>query len=205
LSKIIPEEELAACQPWLVPEMGKAGPGRKGPLTAGQLEALQEHARIEGFNQGLEEGRAAGAEQVRRHVARLEALIAGLARPADDLDADIEAQLAQLAMLVAKQLVRRELKTDQGQVVAVVREALGLLPLASRHVRLSLHPDDVALVRDALSVHEDIQSVSIIQNPAQRRGGCRVETDTSRIDATVETRINAVIAGVLGGERNGDE
>ena len=36
------------------------------------------------------------------------------------------------------------------------------------------------------------------------RGGCRVSTDTSRIDATVENRVNAVIAEVLGGERDVD-
>lgn len=205
MSKVIPGDDLEACQPWLVPDMGRAKGGRVGPLTAGQLEALQEQARVEGYQQGLDEGRAAGAKQVRARLAQLDALLASLAQPADQLDAEIETQIAELAMLVARQLVRRELKQDPAQVIGVVRETLALLPVADRHVRLLLHPEDAVLVREALSVHEDVKSLSIVDDASQQRGGCRVATDTSRIDATVEARINAVIANVLGGERGGDD
>ena len=38
----------------------------------------------------------------------------------------------------------------------------------------------------------------------QIRGGCKVLTDTSQIDASVESRLNAVIASVLGGQRKAD-
>jgi flagellar assembly protein FliH len=33
------------------------------------------------------------------------------------------------------------------------------------------------------------------------RGGCVVKTETSRIDARLESRINTIIANVLGDER----
>ena len=33
------------------------------------------------------------------------------------------------------------------------------------------------------------------------RGGCRVTTETAQIDARLETRINAVMAAMLGDER----
>ena len=138
-------------------------------------------------------------------LGQLEALIAGLAKPSEALDGEIAAQIAELAMLVARQLVRRELKLDPAQVIGVVREALALLPVTGRQIRLLLHPDDALLVREALSMHDDIQSITIVDDPVQQRGGCRVVTDTSRIDATIEARINALIAHVLGGERSGDE
>ncbi len=205
MSKVIPGDDLHACQPWLVPDMGKGKARHGGPLTAGQMEALQEQARGEGFQRGLEEGRAAGARQVQARLGQLEALIAGLAKPSEALDGEIAAQIAELAMLVARQLVRRELKLDPAQVIGVVREALALLPVTGRQIRLLLHPDDALLVREALSMHDDIQSITIVDDPVQQRGGCRVVTDTSRIDATIEARINALIAHVLGGERSGDE
>jgi len=205
LSKIIPGDDLAACQPWLVPDMGRGKTRAGGPLTAGQMEALHEQARAEGYQQGLDEGRAAGATQMQSRLKQLGDLIAGLANPVRMLDGEIESQVAELAMLVARQLVRRELKLDPSQVIGVVRETLGLLPVTSRQIRLMLHPDDAALVRDALSVRDTVQSVLIVDDPVQQRGGCRVVTDTSRIDATVEARVNAVIAHVLGGERSGDE
>jgi flagellar assembly protein FliH len=60
------------------------------------------------------------------------------------------------------------------------------------------------LVRDALSMHDEDQPLKIIEDPIQTRGGCRILTDTSQIDATVESRINAIIANLLGGERSTD-
>jgi flagellar assembly protein FliH len=41
----------------------------------------------------------------------------------------------------------------------------------------------------------------IQQDPLLTRGGCRVSTGDSRIDATVESRLGAVIARVLGDSR----
>ncbi len=203
MSRVIPSEELDDCQAWHVPEV-EGGAGGQRPLTARQLEAIQDQARREGFEQGLAEGRAAGQDEFGSRVTLLDQLLRAFANPFEELDEDVEQQLAQLAMLVARQLVRRELKTDPGQVIAVVRAALAELPLASRDIRLALHPDDIALVREALSMGEDEQRIRIVEDPVQSRGGCRVETDTSQIDASVESRLNAVIAQVLGGERQTD-
>ena len=106
---------------------------------------------------------------------------------------------------MAKQLVRREIKTDPGQIVAVVREALSVLPIASQNVRLHLHPEDAVLVRAALSLNEGEYAWRIVEDGLQNRGGCQLMTDSSRIDASVETRLAAIIAKVLGGERGSDE
>jgi flagellar assembly protein FliH len=127
-----------------------------------------------------------------------------LQQPFAELDAAVEEQVSQLAMLVARHLVRRELKADPGQVVAVVREALAALPITSRSVRLHLHPEDAQLVRQAFSLNEQEAHIQVLDDPVQSRGGCRVQTDNSQIDATVETRLNALIARVLGGEREED-
>jgi len=79
------------------------------------------------------------------------------------------------------------------------------LPVAARDVRLALHPEDAVLIRQALSLQDDGQSLQIVEDPVQSPGGCRVYTDTSQIDATVESRLNAVIARVLGGQRSSDD
>jgi flagellar assembly protein FliH len=79
-----------------------------------------------------------------------------------------------------------------------------VLPVAARNVRLALHPEDAALIREALSVGDDNQHIQLIEDPVQSRGGCKVLTDTSQIDASVESRLNAIIANVLGGLRSTD-
>lgn len=204
LSKIIRSEDLPDCQAWLLPEVKRDGVKRAKPITARQLEDIQNQARQEGFRQGLQEGRDAGLNELREQVQMLEKILGSLDKPFDQLDQSVEQQLAQLAMLVARQLVRRELATDPEQVIAVVREALAALPVAARNVRLVLHPEDVALIRKALSMTEGQQQMQLVEDPVLTRGGCRVLSDTSQIDASVEARLNAVIAHVLGGQRSGD-
>ena len=204
MSRIIRSEEASDCQPWDLPEV-QSGAGRGNqPVTARQLEEIQEQAREEGFRQGLQEGRESGREELLDHARHLEQILNTLDKPLEELDDSVEQQLAQLAMLVARQLVRRELKTDPQQVVGVVREALAVLPVAARDVQLVLNPEDAAIVRDALSLHEREQAIRIVEDPVQSRGGCQVVTCTSQIDATIETRLNSVIAGVLGGQRHSD-
>ena len=204
MSKIIRSEDLSDCETWLLPEVKREGIPRSRPVTARQLEEIQNQARQEGFQQGLQEGRDAGLKELRVQIQVLEKMLGSLDKPLEQLDETVEQQLVQLAMLVARQLVRRELKAEPEQVIGVVREALAALPVAARNVRLALHPDDAALIRNAMSVGEGRQQLQLVEDPVQTRGGCRVLTETSQIDASVEARLNAVIAHVMGGQRSGD-
>jgi flagellar assembly protein FliH len=204
LSRIIRGEELSGCQAWHEPSVLADGKSASQPLTARQLEEIQKQAREEGFQRGLREGREAGAREFLEHIRHLDQLVQALDKPFTQLDEAVEEQLAQLAMLVAKQLVRRELKTEPDQVIGVVREALAVLPLSARDVRLALHPEDAAMVREALSLEAGAHAITLVDDPVQSRGGCRVIAEASQVDATVESRLNAVIANVLGGLRSSD-
>lgn len=204
LSKVISGENAADCQAWQVPDMQRGGKAANRPMTAGQLEDIQNVARREGFAQGQQEGRSAGLKEFAEKSRYLEQLMNSLAQPFDQIDEEVEQQLAELAMIVARQLIRRELQMDPGQVVGVVREALAVLPLATREVRLVLNPEDAALVREALALQESHNQIKIVEDPVQSRGGCRVLSEASQIDATVESRLNAVIVNVLGGQRSSD-
>jgi flagellar assembly protein FliH len=131
-------------------------------------------------------------------------MMRALSKPFENLDEQVEQEILLLTFALVRQLVRREIKMDPGQIVAVVREAMASLPTASRNARLYLHPDDAALVRDALSLGEGERPWRVMEDPVLTRGGCRVVTDTSQIDAGVETRLATLIATALGGERERD-
>lgn len=216
MSKLIRKDHVDdGYEPWQVPEVAGVLVGRNAEeedarhphahLTAQEIEEIQEQARKEAFEQGYREGIQAGQQEIRRQVQRLEQLLVALHRPFEELDETVERQLSQLAMMVARHLVRRELRADPGQVIAVVREALAVLPVTTRTIRLHLHPEDAQLVREAFSLNEQEAQIQVLDDPVQSRGGCRVQTESSQIDATVETRLNAIIAQVLGGERREDQ
>jgi flagellar assembly protein FliH len=172
-------------------------------LNRKQRATLEEHyanAKAAGAAAGRAEFEARTTE-LNARIARLEAVLNVLNKPLAEMDAQVERQLAQLALTVAKHLVRRELRIDPTQVVAIIRETVALLPAAARDVRVHLHPEDAALVRERLAQPQSERAWSIVEDPVLGRGGCRVTTDTALIDARLESRLGTVIAQVLGSER----
>jgi flagellar assembly protein FliH len=173
--------------------------GREEGLQAGREEGLR-IGQEEGQRQAYEEGKA----EIDRQVERLSQIMSLLDEPLRCMDEEVENELTALAIALAKQLVRRELRADSGEIVAVAREALSVLPIAARGVCLHLHPDDADLVRASLPVDEREPNWKIAEDPLLTRGGCRVSSQDSFIDATVEKRLASVIALALGDERKGE-
>jgi flagellar assembly protein FliH len=199
LSKAYTKDASAAARPWSAPDMS---PGPAATLaTVGGLADLQAEAYKEAFEQGLSEGRAAGRAEVRAQVERLSGMFYDLARPFEELDQEVEHELLTLALALARQIVRRELKTDPTQIIGIIREAIASLPVAAREVRVHLHPEDAAIVRQNLAPTEREGAWTIVEDPVMARGGCQITTTTSRIDARLETRLGAILSELLGTER----
>jgi flagellar assembly protein FliH len=176
-------------------------PAQQRMATVGGLADLQAEAHKEAFEQGLAEGREAGRAEVQAQVDRLAGMFYDLAKPFDVLDADVERELLTLGMALARQIVRRELKTDPTQIIGIIREAIAALPVATRDVRVHLHPEDAAVVRQHLAPTENERAWTIIEDPVMARGGCQIMTATSRIDARLETRLGSILSDLLGTER----
>jgi flagellar assembly protein FliH len=193
----------SGAQLWTAPDMGSPVAPQKMATVAG-LADLQAEAHKEAFEQGLAEGREAGRAEVRAQVERLSGMFYDLAKPFEVLDAEVERELLTLSMALARQIVRRELKTDPTQIIGIIREAIAALPVAARDVRVHLHPEDAAVVRQHLAPTENERAWVIVEDPVMARGGCQVSTSTSRIDMRLETRLGAMLSELLGTERHSD-
>lgn len=206
MSKLIRSDDTEELERWrtLAMESTKGSPSSPSVLTAAKLEALQEQAHKEGFDAGYAEGRKKGEAEARAQVDRLKNVFNVLAKPLEQLDTDMQQELVTLAIAIARQVIRRELKADPGHMMAIMREALNHLPLANRTIQIRLHPDDAAAIRQMLTLDEKSQRWELLDDPALTRGDCRVVSETSQIDATLEKRLTAVAAALLGGEREGE-
>ena len=64
-----------------------------------------------------------------------------------------------------------------------------------------LHPDDAAVVREKLAAPQGEQQWQLSEDPLMARGGCRVTSDNSSIDARFETAVASALSGLLGDDR----
>lgn len=212
--------EVGQVVQWLPPEMsdGKIGPQRTlqppgAPPTAAALQAIQKQAYEEGFEKGKQdgfefghkEGLAQAHRDLQHYKAHFDKLLSHFEQPLRDLDNQIEKELLSLVIAIVKQLLRREVKSDPNLIVGVVREALSVLPVSSNNVRLLLHPEDAELIREVYALGDNEVGWNLIEDPVINRGGCKVVTDTSQIDGTLESRLTALIAPLLAGARALDE
>jgi flagellar assembly protein FliH len=181
------------------PEMEEVPLEEVQPLTLEELESIRQEAYNEGFAVGEKEGFHSTTLKVRQEaevalsakIAGLEQLMAHLFEPIAEKDTQIEKSLVDLVQHITKQVIQRELAIDSTQIEHVMREALKLLPLGVGNVRLYINPQDFEQVKALRERHEE--TWRIVEDESLLPGGCRVETEHSRIDATVETRIAQVM------------
>ena len=170
--------------------------------TAEEIEQWRKDAEAEGFAEGLKKAE----EEVQALRQRLHKLIEFLENPLQALNEEVEQQLTQLAVSLAQQLVRRELRIEPGEIVGLIRDSVKLLPANARKINILINPEDASLVRSALSIdpNDDEQSWKLIEDPIITRGGCEIKTETSIINVTLENRLSELAASVLGGNRERD-
>ncbi len=202
---------MDSCESWLPPRVVDESPNtdtashsNPGYMTAAGLEEIQKQAYEEAFEKGRREGLLAGKEELAKRISHLDIILSGFAEPYNNLDDEVVSDMADLVISMLRQLVRREIRTDPGQIIAIVRDAVASLPTASSKVYLHLHPEDVAMVRDTLSLTDDERNWQLVDDPIISMGGCLVRTEYSQVDARVETRIAKLIAQVFGDDRARD-
>lgn len=200
---------------WDLPPISADAPSRQIGRTVGELEEIERRAFDEAYAKGHEEGHAAGLaagkaaaqvqmqpvlDEIERQAESFKGMLTALSHPFQEFDTEVQEQLVHLALSIARHLVRRELRIEPAQVIAIIRETVGLLPAAARDVRVHLHPQDAALVREKLASPGAEPAWTLVEDPVMSRGGCRVTTQTAQIDARLEARIQAVAGALLGSE-----
>ncbi|MEW5943381.1 MAG: flagellar assembly protein FliH [Pseudomonadota bacterium] len=198
-AKIIPKEQLSAYQRWEMDALGdpppaeKAGDGSDVVLpTAEEVERIHQQASQEGFAAGYQEGKA----QAQAEAQCLNQLLTGVAEEMRQLEQNLGQQMVALILEVSKQMLRQALKVRPELMVSVVREAINSLPQAGQHPHLILHPRDAALVRSHMAEELAHAHWRIVEDNHIQPGGCRLETASSEIDATMESRWQQIVASL---------
>jgi flagellar assembly protein FliH len=217
-SPVIPKEHLSAYQRWEMASFGDERPSRvqgNAALEQTLQQAAEDAARMrqeaqqQGHAEGYEKGHAAGLQAGRQEgMAQAAQEAAQLRQLADAFGAElaranetVAQEMLDLALDLAKAMLKSALKIQPELVLPVVSEAIHYLPSVQQPAQLVLHPQDAQLVRAEIGDELGNGGWRILEDAHMERGGCRVETASNQIDASAQVRWQR-IADALG--RQGD-
>lgn len=149
-----------------------------------------------GQQAGLEVGQQAGFQAAQEIAGQMAAVAIAYQQATQELEGRVAEELLDLALHVARQVVRGTLRVQPELVLDVVREAMFALPSQHGHPTLAVHPEDAALVRPHLAEQIAHTGWRIIEDPTLERGGCRIDNGASEIDATVATRWKRIVESI---------
>jgi flagellar assembly protein FliH len=168
-------------------------------------EAIKAEAWREGFEQGYDEGVRLATQEQQQTTARLGALIQGITSETEEFVRGLEDDIVELALAVAEKVIAREVQTERGLVVNVVRAALAEVHDAAE-LRIRVNPEDYALVEprwQEMLPRSVAQRSELLSDELVERGGCAVETRIGYIDGQIKTRLSQIVnsfQAVLDGE-----
>jgi flagellar assembly protein FliH len=185
-------EKLTAWQRWEAPNFDGNTVFRAGGValpTASQIEDIQRQARDEGYQAGHAEGLQKALQDNRRFAELIGVF-------EQQMDEQVARELLDLSLDIARQVLHQALRVNPELLLGVVREAIGTLPHVNQSAHLVLHPDDAILVRERMGEQLAHSGWKIFEDARVERGGARIETANSQIDASLETRWKRVVAAL---------
>lgn len=207
MSDALPKEQMTAYMRWEMASFDppvEAAPSPEPALSSEELAAIREQARQEGQAQGYAEGDAAGKDagwkqglaEAAVEIAHLRELTAAFGAEIAHADENMKQQLLDLALDISKAMLKTALNIRPAIVLPIVSEAIRYLPVVQQPALLYVHPADAVLVRQQLEDELNRSGWRVVEDLHTERGGCRIETASNQIDATVQTRWQR-IAGAL--------
>lgn len=216
MSRVISGKDATDVRPWSIPDVENVNPKSEevfqstgeqfDPSTIREQNQKKEFdgGYNEGFAKGYAEGKQAAEEELVRERSRLVSTLNFLARPVENLDEQVEHELLELSLAVAKQVLKREVSIQPMHIVGLIRTSVARLPVAESEVTVHLNPDDAKIIRKSLKLSEEPQRWRIIDDPGLDQGSCVINSDSSFVDGSVDAMVKQVALDLFGGQRERD-
>ena len=189
-SVIIPKEKLTAYQRWEMASFDQDEPELHGAAKQAdpELHNIHETAR----NTGYAEGYAAGLEAARATMDKQKQIFQQLA---DTLQTELGRfsqstanEVVKLTLDLAKAMLRQAIAVRPELLLPVVQDALGRLPALVHPIQLAVNGEDARLLKETFADEINSLGLKLRVDNTLTRGGCKIETHASQVDATIESR-----------------
>ena len=205
-SRFIPREELGAFAAWhpdtlnakLEPAAAAAPPAEAAAPPA-QVAAARQAGYQDGYRDGLVALDSFKQSFAMQMTTQLGQLVQSFHTQIDALEQQMAQAVAQAAVMLARRVVRAEIHAHPEQVAELATQAVNAVLQSARQIRVLVHPEDHALVASGAAEALQSRGARLLPHPDVARGGCIVESDLGRIDASIDIRWREA-AATLGSE-----
>jgi flagellar assembly protein FliH len=154
----------------------------------------------EAFIKGSEEERRQADEDLAGICGALTEAVSIVSRLREKIVKESEEELLKLAFLLAKKIIRQEVKHDRQIMAQVVSEALREFP-EQHDIVICLHPEDYKVISSNrelfLAGVGNERQIILKPDDAMTIGGCVVESSTGVIDARIEAQLDEIYRSLV--------
>jgi flagellar assembly protein FliH len=159
------------------------------------LEEITRQAYEKGFSQGEAAGLAAGQQKAKEIVGQIQHALSDMSNLWQHLLVNYETQLIRLVCRIAEKVVYAQVEIDHEVVKRAILHAFSVIPEVVG-VTIEVNPKDYEYIEtikeDFFNHVSSLKDVSVLTSPSVARGGCNISTRAGQVDATLESRLEAV-------------
>lgn len=163
-------------------------------------KGYEKEARDAGYQNGHEEGFAAGKDEVGRLIDRLHSVLSKAIERRNRIIDETETQLINLVLLIAQKVVKVISENQKNVVINNVVQALRKLK-SRGDVAIRVNLADLELttdnVKEFMRMVENVNSITVLEDSTVERGGCIIETDFGEIDARISSQMQEIEGKIL--------
>ncbi len=176
----------------------------KAEALIAHAQAEADEIRAQARRGGEAEGRTAGKLELLPSLIALTDAGQSLIVFEERMVSESGRHLVELALEIAEKIIDRAVEADP-QVVASVLERAKTEVAHAKQIRIWLHPDDAKVLEE---VRPDLlkaespggRTLEVVPSLEISRGGCRLETESGIVDATIPTQLEEMRRQLLGDE-----
>lgn len=165
-----------------------------------EAEQIRQAAQQEGYQQGYQEGQVAAEKELEEVWQELFQNICNevqtLQQELDGLIAGSEEEVVRLSLAIATKILKTESRLGPDYVAPIAQAALAKL-VGRMRVTLYLNPADCERIQDHCLLLPQAENLKTLPDPKVGFGGCRIETECGRADATLYHQIQTIAKGML--------
>lgn len=158
-------------------------------------KGIYENAKKDGFEKGRPEGYETGKDEANLLIKEALNIKNEVLKTKKNIVEGLEEQSIKLVIHTVEKILNKEVKDTYDTIIGLVKAGLSKCAYTESLV-LRVSPDDYNYTESAknkiLCLAENIDDITIKQEPSLKKGSCIIDTVSGSIDCSIETQLNQI-------------